>query len=414
MLGISPKIREKAKKWAEKVTSFKNAPLACGSVAAFIALLITFLSATPEQPVSAGALGLALAWDVAGMFIGKSSKFALTSFYILLFFLLLEVINFPFAYYRGFIVEHHFELSNETFGKWLSDLLKGNLIGFLIAILLIPLAYWGIRKSPKLWWVWVSVGFVPVIIFFLVIGPAYLDPLYNKYEPLKDEALKTRILAMAEESGISGGRVFQVDKSKETEKINVYVTGMFGSKRIVMWDTILEKLNADEVSFVMAHEMGHYVLNHVWKFIGIFTVTLVVLLFIISRTTGFFIRKFGEKMGFTELSDIASLPLLLLMFSLLMFLISPVLNGYSRITEHDSDVFGLNLAKNGTAAASAFVKLANENLNNPSPHPFIEFWLFSHPTIKDRIDFCKQNAPEITEETESEEPVKEADITEKN
>ncbi|MFQ5866315.1 MAG: M48 family metallopeptidase [bacterium] len=414
MLGISPKIREKAKSWAEKVTSFKNAPLVCGSVAAFVAMLLIFLSATPDHPVSAGSLGLALIWGVVGMFAGKSSRFALTTFYVLLLMLLLTVINFPFNYYRSFVVEHHFELSNETFGEWFADFLKGNVISYLLLVLLIPLAYWGIRKSPKFWWAWVAAGSVPVMIIMLVISPVYLDPLFNKYEPLKDEALRTRILAMAEESGISGSRVFQVDKSKETQKVNAYVTGLFGTKRIVMWDTILEKLDSDEVSFVMGHEMGHYVLNHIWKFIGVLAVTLFVLLFIISRTIGFFMRKFGDKMGFHELSDIASLPMLLLMLSLLMFLISPVLNGYSRSIEHDADEFGLNLTKNGTTAASAFVKLANVNLSNPVPHPFIEFWLFNHPTLKDRIDFCKQYAPETPEETEIPEAIKEADLTEKN
>ncbi|MFQ5751776.1 MAG: M48 family metalloprotease [bacterium] len=195
---------------------------------------------------------------------------------------------------------------------------------------------------------------------------------------------------------------------------NAYVTGLFGSKRIVLWDTILAKLKANEIAFVMGHEMGHYVLNHVWKFIGVFTITLFILLFIISLSIGFFIRKFGEKMGFADLSDIASLPLLLLMLSILLFLISPVLNGYSRSIEHDADVFGLNLTKNGTIAASAFVKLANENLSNPSPHPFIEFWLFNHPTLKDRIDFCKQYAPTTPEETISPEAAKETDLTKKN
>ncbi len=417
MLGLSGKIRAKASQWAEKLTGFKNAPLVCGTLAAFIALLFVFLSATPEHPVSAGTLGLALAWGIVGVFIGKSSRFAQTSFYIIGLFLLLEIINFPLTYYRSFVVEHYFELSTETFGKWFADILKGDVISYLLAVLLIPLAYWGIRKSPKRWWVWISVGAVPIMILFLVIGPVYIDPMFNKYEELKDPALKTRILAMAEESGISGSRVFQVDKSKETQKVNAYVTGLFGTKRIVLWDTILEKLTPDEITFVMGHEMGHYVLNHVWKFIGVFAVTLFVLLFVISRTINFFIRKFGDKMGFGEISDIASLPLLLLMLSLLMFLISPAINAYSRSKEHEADKFGLELTHNGEVAASAFVKLANENLSNPSPPAFVEFWLFNHPTLKDRIEFCKQYTAS-EEKQEEPKPAPEAEegkeLTKKN
>ena len=413
LLGISAKLHDTAKNWTDKATNFKHGPLICGSVAAFGAMLIIFLSATPDHPVSTGMLGLALAWGIVGIFVGKSPRFALTTFYIFLFFLLIEVINIPFAYYRSFVVEHYFELSKQTFGDWLADLLKGDLINFLLAALLIPLAYWAIRKTPKLWWVWISVGFVPVTIILLIVGPVYLDPLFNKYEPLKDEALRTKILTMAEEAGISGSQVFQVDKSKETEKINAYVTGLFGTKRIVMWDTILNKLEVDEVAFVMAHEMAHYIYNHVWKFIGIFTVILFILLFIISRTIGFLILKFGDRMGFQEFSNIASLPLLLLMFSLLMFLTTPVLNLYSRTIERNADYFGLNLTKNGASAASAFIKLANENLSNPAPHPFIEFWLYSHPTLKDRIEYCKRYRPETDEETKILTPAKKQESIEK-
>ena len=403
MLGISGKIRDRAKNMAEKITAMPNAPLIVGSVAAFVAMLLAFLSATPDHPVSGGTLGIALAWGVVGMFVGKSSRFALTTLYILLFTLLMDVLNFPFAYYKGFVVEHYFELSNETLSKWLADFLKSNTIGYLFSVLLIPLAYWGIRKSPKFWWAWISAGFVPIIVCLLVISPVYLAPLFDKYEELKDETLKSRLTSMAEEAGISGSRVFQVDKSDETSKISAFVTGLFGSKRIVLWDTMLDKLEHDEIAFVMGHEMGHYVLNHVWKFIGFFTGVLLALLFIISKTIGLVIRKFGHKMGFTELSDIASFPLLMFMLSLMMFILSPALNGYSRMNEHDADVFGLDLTHNGNIAASAFAKLANENLSNPSPPAFIEFWLFSHPTLKDRIDFCKEYAP-VMEENEIPEP----------
>ncbi len=390
MLGISRPMREKAKEWSEKVAEYKNAPLVCGCGAAFFALLILFLTATEDHPVSFGSLGIALAWGFVGIYAGKSQKFALSAFYVLLFMFLFTLINFPLAYYRSFVVEHYFDFSTEGFGDWFADFLKGELIGYLIFIILTPLAYWGIRKRAKDWWIWVSIASVPIMVIMIVVTPVYLDPLFNNYEPLKDEVLRDRILTMAEEAGISGSRVFQVDKSKETQKVNAYVTGLFGTKRIVMWDTILEKMTHDELSFVMAHEMGHYVLNHIWKFIGLLTIIIFILLFLISRTIGLFIRRYGDRMGFHELTDIASLPLLMLMFSLLMFLMTPAMNMYSRSKEHDADVFGLELTKDGSPAAMAFIKLANENLNNPSPHPFIEFWLYDHPTLSDRIAFCRQ------------------------
>jgi Zn-dependent protease with chaperone function len=408
MLGISGSIRDKAKDWAEKVTAYKNASLILGGGAAFFALLIIFLTATKDHPVSFGTLGVALAWGLIGVYAGKSAKFALNAFYIILFLLLLSVINFPLIYYRTFVVEHYFELSVQGFGDWFASLLKDELISYLMMIILIPFAYWGIRTRPKDWWVWVAVVSVPILIIMIVISPVYFAPMFNKFEPLKDEALRTRILAMAEEAGLSDSQIFQVDKSKETEKVSAYVTGLFGSTRIVMWDTIIEKFTHDELEFVMAHETGHYLMKHIWKFVGLFAVILFVFLFIISRTINIVIRRYGERMGFNDIADIASLPLLLLMLSLLSFVITPVFNMYGRSIEHDADEFGLELTGDGSTAASAFIKLANENLSNPSPHPFFEFWLFDHPTLSDRIAFCREYVVEEEEveqtvETEAEE-----------
>jgi Zn-dependent protease with chaperone function len=388
-LGISGKIRDWAKTVSDKIASIPNAPLLTGFLAALIALLITFLTATEENPVSGGSLSFVFLWGVVGIFAGRYPGFGLTTLFLIFFSSLVSLLQFPLNYYRGFVVEHYFELSTETFGKWFSDVVKGEMISLLFLTLIVPLAYWGIRKRAKDWWLWVAGGAIPIMIFFIVITPVYLDPLFNNYEPLQDENLRDQILAVADDAGIEGGRVFQVDKSKDTEKVNAYVTGLFNTKRIVLWDTTLEKLTSDEILFVMGHEMGHYILHHVWKFIIILSITLFIFFFIIFKTIGLTIRKWGGRMGFTQVTDIASFPLLMVMFTLLFVFISPILNTYSRKIEHDSDIFGLNITRDGDTAASAFVKLANENLSNPSPPPIIEFLLFDHPTLEDRINFCK-------------------------
>jgi Zn-dependent protease with chaperone function len=397
MLGFSPRIRDRADRWSVRLCGLSNAPLLCGFGAALAALLVLFLAATEDQPITSGSLGLALAWGLVGLWAGRSPRFTRSAAYILLFSLLLTAFDFPLAYYRGYVVEHYFDLSVESFGEWTADYLKSNLIDYLLAVVLVPMAYWGIRRYPRDWWIWIASGSVPITIVLIVIAPVYLDPLFNTYEPLRDEVLRERILVMAEDAGISGGRVLQVDKSAETQKISAYVTGLFGTKRIVLWDTILEAMTPDEIAFVMGHEMGHYILNHIWKFIGILTVILFVLLFLISRTIGLVLRRFGDRMGFHEISDIASLPLLLLMLSLLLFLIAPIFNSYSRYKEREADAFGLELTRDGSTAVSVFVKLANQNLSNPSPHPFIEFWLFDHPTLSDRIAFCRAYEPKVLE-----------------
>ena len=394
LFGVSSRIRDWAKMSAERVASLPSAPLITGLAMSLIALLITFLTATEDHPVSGGVLSFVLLWGIVGIFAGRFPKFGLTILYLLFFSLLMTILNFPLDYYRGFVVEHYFELSTVTFGKWFADVLKDEMISLLFMVILIPLVYWGIQKSPRHWWLWIAGGSIPIMIFLIVISPVYVDPLFNKYEPLRDETLRDRILAVAEEAGIEGGRVFQVDKSKDTEKVNAYVTGLFNTKRIVLWDTTLEKFTPNEILFIMGHEMGHYVLHHIWKTVGVISISLFILLFIIYKTIGLFIRKWGERMGFREVQDIASFPLLMTMFSLLFFIISPIFNSYSRAIEHDSDVFGLNLTRDGTTAAQAFAKLANENLSNPSPHPLIEFWLFSHPSLEDRIAFCKNYTKE--------------------
>ena len=388
-LGLSARIRDWAFKTSERIASLTSAPLVAGSITTLIALLVTFITATKEHPVSGGSLSFVLLWGIAGTFAGRFSKFGSSLLYLIFISILITILHFPLDYYREFVVEHYFELSTETFGKWFADHLKGGMVELLFLVLLVPLVYWGIRKRSKDWWLWVTLGAIPIMIFFIVITPVYIDPLFNKFEPLKDETLRDRILAMAEEAGIQGGSVFQVDMSKKTEKVNAYVTGLFNTKRIVLWDTTLEKLSPDEIVFVMGHEMGHYILHHIWKFVGVFSISLFLLLFIIFKTTGLILKRWGERFGFHEVQDIANLPLLMAMFSLLIFLILPILNGYGRRMEHEADVFGLDLTQDGSTAARAFVKLANENLSNPSPHPFIEFWLFDHPTLADRIEFCK-------------------------
>lgn len=396
-LGISGWIRERAEAGAAWIGSLPNPPLVCGGAALLAGLLVVFLSATPEHPVSTGTLVLALAWGLVGIHAGRSERFARITLYVLILSILWSTIELPLSYYRGFVVEHYFELSVQSLGEWSAEYLKGNLIGYLLSVILVPLAYWGIRRRPRDWWLWIGAASVPLMIVLIVITPVYLDPLFNTYGPLEDEVLRERILTMAEEAGISGGHVFEVDMSEKTEKVNAYVTGLFGTKRIVLWDTILEKMTPDEIAFVMAHEMGHYVLNHVWKSIGLFTAVLLALLFLVSRTIGLCLRRWGDPMGVHEIDDIASLPLLLLMLSLLMFLIAPILNSYSRAHEHDADAFGLSITGDGATAATAFVKLANENLANPSPSPFIEFWLFTHPSLSDRIAFCRAYGKEPSE-----------------
>ena len=311
--------------------------------------------------------------------------------YFLVFSVIVWVLDFPFEYYTGFALEHRFAHSNQTFGPWFLDLLKGDAISYVLGSLICYLLYVAIRRKGNRWWLWVGGFTAPVAAFLIVLAPVVIAPLFNTFSPLANVALRDKILKLASESGIPDSRVFEVDASKQSNKYNAYVTGLFGSKRIVLYDTILKDMDDDEILFIMAHEMGHYMMHHVW--IGVAGITAFVFMaaWLIHRMANGWVRRFGPRWGFSALSDYASFPLILLLLSLFGFLFQPVSNVLSRHFEHEADRYGLAMTHDRRAAARAFEKLAAKNLSNPDPSPLIEFWLYDHPTIKDRVKFVLGN-----------------------
>jgi Zn-dependent protease with chaperone function len=324
--------------------------------------------------------------------IGRNWFFTIVA-YFALFLLLTFLINLPLSYGTGFARPHAYGLSTQSFGKWFGDEMKGLMVGFLMGALFLWVPYLLVKKSPRRWWLWTSVLAIPAAVFFLLVAPVVIDPLFNTFGPMKDKALEQRILDLAGRAGIEGARVFEVDKSADTNTVNAYVTGFGGSKRIVLWDTTIAKLEPDELLFVMGHEMGHYVLGHVMKSILFFSVLILLTLYAFDRLQAGFIARFGGRFGFAELSDIASLPLLLLLVGVLSLALVPVANGYSRWQEHESDRFGLEITRNNHAAAEAFVKLQQENLGVPRRGLFYKLWRASHPLLGERIDFCNGYHP---------------------
>lgn len=265
--------------------------------------------------------------------------------------------------------------------------------GILIPILFLWIPYLLLKKSPKRWWLYVAILMIPFLFFVMLISPIWIDPLFNDFGTMKDKALEAKILALAEKSGIEGSHVFEVNKSVDTKTVNAYVTGFMGTKRIVLWDTIIAKFSEKELLFVMAHEMAHYVLGHVIKSIIFFSTLLMITLYAAYKTVSGLINRFKSRFGFEQLSDIASLPLILLLVNLFYFVISPIENAYSRYQEREADRFGLELTQTNHAAALAFVKLQEENLAIPGPGWFYKLWRSSYPTLGDRIDFCNNYHP---------------------
>jgi STE24 endopeptidase len=319
--------------------------------------------------------------------------FLVIGVYFAIFLVINFAIDLPLSYYQGYARQHAYGMSNQTLGKWFGDEIIGLLIGIVVGFLFLWIPYLLLKKSPRRWWLYTGLLAIPFLILFILVHPVWIAPLYNKFGPMKNNELEAKILQLAERAGIEGSRVYEVAKSEDTKALNAYVTGFGGTKRIVLWDTIIAKLDEDELLFVMGHEMGHYVLGHVWKSILFFSLLIIVTLYAIHRTAGWLIDKFHRRFGFTELSDVASLPLIILLFSAFFLIITPAAMAFSRHNEHESDRFGLEITRNNRAAATAFVKLQQENLGVPRPHVLVKLWQASHPTLGERIDFCNEYRP---------------------
>lgn len=319
--------------------------------------------------------------------------FFVIALYAILFSVVTWALDLPLAYYMGYVRQHEYGLSNQTLEKWWGDALKGLMVGAIMLSLILWVPYLLLRKSPKRWWLWSGLAAIPFIVLLLLVSPIWIDPLFNKFGPMKDQELERSILDLAERAGIEGSRVFEVEKSVDTKAVNAYVTGFFDTKRIVLWDTIIAKLDRDELLFVMGHEMGHYVLRHILQLIVFSSIVIMVGLFAVHVTAQKLIARYGGRWGFSELSDVASLPLIVLLFGIATFFLTPALLTVTRHNEREADRFGLEITRNNRAAATAFVKLQRENLGVPRPGTLYKIWRSSHPPIGERIDFINAYKP---------------------
>lgn len=317
-------------------------------------------------------------------------KFFVWWLYFILISIVLYIISFPFDYYREYVVEVNYGFMNQTFGEWFIDGLKALGLSMLLGIIPMWLFYFIIERSKK-WWLWFSLGSIPLLILLVVIAPVFLAPVFNDFTSLNDKELETKILSLASTAGIEGSNVFEVDASKQSSKINAYVTGLFNTKRIVLYDTIIKNFEEDEILFVMGHEMGHYVMNHIWQGLALAVFVIMISLWLTNKFVHKFINRFQAKLKFDRFSDIASLPLALLFLTVISFFSQPVSNSFSRYMEHQADIYGMEITDvSGNSAAIAFDKLSAFNLSDPEPHPIIEFWFYSHPSLSKRMQFVRQ------------------------
>jgi STE24 endopeptidase len=346
------------------------------SIAVFLIILFTGLSARLRDIASAMKRDFLKWW-----------------LYLALLLVVMYILSFPANVYRNFMVEDQYGFMNQTFWQWWGEDLLSLLLSMIFGIIPVAGLYFVVSRFRR-WWLVFSICAVPIAAFFMVVAPVFIAPLYNKYDSLTDKSLETKILALADKAGIPGSHVFEVNASKQSTKVNAYVTGLFNTKRIVLYDTLIKGFTTDEILFVMGHEMGHYVMNHVWIGLAVLLVFLCFLLWLINRFIHDLIHRWRRNFGFERIQDVASLPLLMLCLTVIMFFAQPVTNTVSRAMEHSADKFGMNISQvSGDVAASAFDKLSVYNMSDPDPSSLVEFWFYDHPAIKKRIEFVRSYRP---------------------
>ncbi len=322
---------------------------------------------------------------------------AQTALYYAALSLLLALWQAPLTWFGGYALEHRYGLSHQAFTGWLADEAKAWGVDMVVGALLVALLLGLVHRSPRRWALWLWAALVPLIAFGIFLAPLVIDPLFNRFTPLPPGPLRTQIAQLAARAGIPNAPIYVADKSKQTDTANAYVTGLGGSARIVIWDTTLRELPDDEVVGIVGHEMGHYVLKHIyWGFLESI-LGLLVGLPLLQGLASRLVSRFGARWQVRGLTDRASVPVFLLAWTLLAFLADPLTNGLSRRIEHQADAYGLQVTHNGPAMARAFVFFAEHDLSDPDPPPFVKFWLFSHPPLGERIHFVlgRNSAPGV-------------------
>jgi len=293
-----------------------------------------------------------------------------------------SILFFPVNYFVEFYLEHKYQLSNQTFWKWILENLKEALVGLVIGIPILLIFYYVLNVFGDNWWLPFSIILFVISVFLARILPLIILPIFYKITPVEDEELKNRILKLSKDAGLRVENVFKFDMSKNTKKANAAFTGLGKSKRILLGDTLLENYSYDEIETVIAHELGHYKKKHIIKNIIISTVTSFVTFYLISILYSVSLPFFN----FESITRIAALPLLALWGTLISLIITPVSNFISRKFEYEADRYAIESTNKKEAFINTLEKLTDQNLADRNPHPLIEWFFYSHPSIKNRID----------------------------
>jgi STE24 endopeptidase len=306
-----------------------------------------------------------------------------TGLYWVEYLVVTTVFGFPLAVYEGYFRERQYGLATQTFGPWMWDQFKGLLVSLVLGGVLLIALFGVVRRLQRTWWIWGAVVTEVFLIIVTLITPVYLVPIFNKLTSLNDPKIVQPILSTARANGISAREVYEVDASKQTTRMSANVSGLGSTMRITLNDNLLRRGSPEEIQSVMGHEMGHYVLNHIYKDIE-FDLILCVLGFGFLRwSLGWCLARWGPKWEIRGIGDPAIVPLVILLASIFLFVLTPILNTHTRTFEHEADMYGLNASRQPDGFAQAAIHLGEYRKMKPGP---VEEWIFfDHPSGYNRI-----------------------------
>ena len=303
--------------------------------------------------------------------------------YVLPYLVIVYVLSFPLNLYENYFREHHYGFATQTFLFWFRDQLIGLDVAIVGGTILLTVLYAVFRQAPRMWSTWGTIVAVIFAFILVFIAPVFIEPFFNTYKPLTNPEIRDPILAMARANQIPVKQVFEVDASRQTTRVSANVAGVLGTTRIAINDNLLKQCTLPEIREVMAHEMGHYVLNHGAKLLTYFGI-FVLIGFAVTRV--FFdaaVRRWGDKWHVRGIGDPAGLPLLVLIFSTLVFIATPLINTVVRVSEREADAFGINTSREPDGMAKVALKLGAYRKLDPTP--LEEFIFFDHPSGRARI-----------------------------
>jgi Zn-dependent protease with chaperone function len=325
-----------------------------------------------------------------------SNRFVQAVIFAPLLILTMDVLGLPAEIYENW-VNRAYGLSVQGWGSWAWDWAKSEFLSVIVGIILVYILYAVIRKSPRRWWFYFWLAALPLGLALVFLQPLVIDPMFHKFEPLaeKDPTLTASLEKLAQRAGqnIPPERIFWMGASEKSTELNAYVTGFGASKRIVVWDTTIKDMTTPEIVFVVGHEMGHYVLEHIPKGITLAAIFFLILFYLGYRSIGWVLGRWGQKWWIRGVDDWASLPVLLLLLSVFSFVANPITSAASRYFEHQADQYGLEVTHgltpdSGQVAAQAFEVLGKVDLSDPAPNPVDVLLFYSHPPVADRIHFA--------------------------